>query len=306
VAQFAEYLLSPAIRPRGYAFLNIPEDRIAGNGLIGQAWVMEGLITATQTLKDPRYAQVAAEVFEQHSFEESLGLWRILHPGGAVQQVHATVNQQIWLAAMGVRLTEYGASNARQRIQRFLDCLESHLKTLNGGILEMQIRRLYPLSLRQRFHLWKHLLQARILGSPMPAFTYRETSIGYHAFTMYGLALLKPHFPDHPFWQSPKFQRALRWTCSRAHQRALRRNPFAMSYNPSGFEVPYVLSVFRPLPEEEILAQSRWWLTEQIRRHYDPNTGKFSRNTDDEPTLTARVYEATRLPDAILEMPLEV
>lgn len=306
VAQFAEYLISPTVRPHGYSFLNIPDERIAGNGLIGQAWVMEGLITATRILKDPRYAQVAAEVFEQHAFEESLGLWRILHPSGAIQQVHATVNQQIWLAAMGAQLTEYSAPSARQRIERFLDCLEQHIRTLRGGVLEMQIRQLYPLSLRQRLHLGKHLLRARLLRHPAPFFTYLETSIGYHAFTMYGLALLKPYFPDHPFWRSPKFQKALQWTYSESHRRALRRNPFAMGYNPSGFEVPYVLSVFRPAPEEEFLAQSQWWLSEQIRRHYDPNTGKFSRNTPDAPTLTARIYEATRLPDALLDIPLSL
>lgn len=306
VAQFADYLISPAARPHGYAFLNIPDDRIAGNGLIGQAWAMEGLIAATHTLGDSCYAQVAAEVFEQHAFEESEGLWRILHPNGTVQQVHATVNQQVWFAAMGAQLAGYGACSARRRVERFLDCLERHIQTLFGGALEMRMRRFAPITLRQRFHLWRSLWRAKLLKSGAPAFTYRETSVGYHAFTMYGLALLKPFFPDHPFWQSPKFQRALRWTYSEAHKRALRRNPFAMGYNPSGFEVPYVLSVFRPIPEEAILDQSLWWLSEQIRRHYDPATGKFRRNTPDEPTLTARIYEATRLPDALLDLPLEL
>ncbi|MCS6923664.1 MAG: hypothetical protein NZM10_04710, partial [Fimbriimonadales bacterium] len=53
-----------------------------------------------------------------------------------------------------------------------------------------------------------------------------------------------------------------------------------------------------------IREQSRWWLSEQIRRHYDPATGKFRRNTPDEPTLTARIYEATRLPDTFMDIDL--
>lgn len=302
VAQLADYLISPAARPYGYAFWNLADERIAGNGLIGQAWVMEALLTASHTLGEPRYAQTAAEVFEQHAFEESLSLWRVLHPNGTIQHVHATLNQQVWFAAIGVQLAPWGAPNAPARVRQFLDQVERHLQLLLGGALGMRIPHLDSPSLTLRLRLAWNRLRYRLLSNCPPAFSYRETSVGYHAFAMYGLALLKPYFPDHPFWRSPKFQKALQWTYSEAHRRALRRNPFAMGYNPSGFEVPYVLSVFRPVPEEEISAQSQWWLSEQIRRHYDPATGKFSRNTPDEPTLTARIYEATRLPDTMLDL----
>jgi hypothetical protein len=286
--------------------LNIPNERIAGNGLIGQAWVMEALITASDTLGEPRYAQIAAEVFEQHAFDETQSLWRILHPSGTVQHIHPTLNQQIWFAAMGARLAPFGAISATERVQQFLTRLDCHIHLLRGGLLGMRIAATRSRSLSVRLRAWKRMLKATLRPTLHPAFGYYETSVGYHAFTMYGLALLKPLFPDHPFWQTPQFKAALRWTYSDSHKRALRSNRFAMGYNPSGFEVPYILSVFRPFEEEAILEQSRWWLTEQIRRHYDPDTGKFSRNTYDESTLTARVYEATRLPNVILDMTLEV
>lgn len=306
VVEMAELLISQSCRPQGYAFRNIPTERIAGNGLIGQAWVMEALITASETLGTPRYAQVATEVFEQHAFDDAQSLWRILHPSGAIQQIHPTLNQQIWFAAMGARLAPFGAVSAKERVRRFLDGLDHHIHLLREGLLGMRIAASRPRSLSVILRAWKNTLKAKLRSAQRPTFSYYETSVGYHAFAMYGLALLKPLFPDHPFWQTPQFQRALRWTYSDSHKRALKSNRFAMGYNPSGFEVPYILSVFRPLEQTAILEQSRWWLTEQVRRHYDPNTGKFSRNTYDEPTLTARIYEATRLPDEMLDMTLEV
>lgn len=306
VEQFAQFLISEEARPAGYAFYNLPEHHSPGNGLIGQVWIMEALLTASETLGEPRFAQVAAEVFEQHAFDETQSLWRILHPNGSIQHVHPTLNQQVWFAAMGARLAPFGATNAEARVAQFLNRLSSHIHLLSGGLLGMRIRKPpSSLSWKERLLKMRRWMRTRLMPNQLPSFTYRETSVGYHAFAMYGFALLYESFPNHPFWQSPQFQRALRWTYSDMHQRALQHNRFAMGYNPSGFEVPYVLSVFRPIPEAEMLAQSRWWLGEQIRRHYDPATGKFSRNTYDEPTLTARVYEATRLPDALLDLPLD-
>lgn len=306
VFEMAEWLISSAARPYGYAFANIPEERIAGNGLIGQAWVMEALLTATELLGEPRYAQVAAEVFEQHAYDESRALWRVLHPNGTVQRIHPTLNQQIWFAAMGARLAPYGAVHAPERVQRFLDHLDRRLQILRGGLLGMRIPHLSTPSLRQRIKKWLAPLIRKQQSSGRPTFSYYEVSVGYHAFAMYGLALLYPALPHHPFWRTPKFQQALQWTDSRSHREALECNRFAMGYNPSGFEVPYVLSVLGSLEADMLLESSRWWLTEQIRRHYDPTVGQFNRNTHDAPTLTARVYEATRLPTALLDMPLHL
>ncbi|MCS6924225.1 MAG: hypothetical protein NZM10_07610, partial [Fimbriimonadales bacterium] len=158
---------------------------------------------------------------------------------------------------------------------------------------------------RQRFAPALRAWARRVLRRPSayPEFTYRERSVGYHAFTLYGFALLKQRYPDHPFWQSPTLQRALRWAGSEAHKRALRGNPFAMGYNPVGFEMPFVLSVFQP-EAADLLDAGRWWLSEQVRRHYNPETRRFDRDTPDPATLTARAYEATRLPDALLDVSL--
>ncbi|MCS7209773.1 MAG: hypothetical protein NZ874_09405 [Fimbriimonadales bacterium] len=308
VRALADYLLSDEARPHGKGFVCFEWHYLGrGNGLIGQAWAIEALITASATLQTPEYAAVAQQLWLAHSFEQTLGLWHAMEPDGTVGAVHPTLNQQVWFAAVGSLLPHPRPCEIDAHLQRFLERIEAHLEVAPCGLLGMQI----PLGRRDLRWRWARLAPAvrtwarRLLRrpEPYPEFTYRERSVGYHAFTLYGFALLKQQYPHHPLWQSPKLQRAIRWADSPSHRRALRSNPFAMGYNPAGFEMPFVLSVFSPDAPQR-LESCRWWLSEQVRRHYNADTRRFDRNAVDPATLTARAYEATRLPDALLDLAL--
>jgi hypothetical protein len=310
VVQLAEYLISREARPAGYAFMcftSHPSSR--ANGLIGQAWVIEALIRATETTGDSRYLQTAREVWLQHAFEEGSGLWHGLEPDGVVQPVHPTLNQQVWFAAMGTRLVTPAHPEIQHRIKRFMQQVEQHIKLYPSGLLGMHTAtadkgrsRWQEARLRLRWWLRRWLRPV----CSHPYFDDRTCSVGYHAFTLYGFGLLRESMPDHPFWQSTKLQKALQWSCSTAYKRALRRNPFAMGYNPVGFEMPYVLTVFPVLEPSQRIEEAQWWLQEQVRRHFNPVTGRFDRNTPDAATLTSRIYEATRLPPMMLDTPLDI
>ncbi|MCS6923467.1 MAG: hypothetical protein NZM10_03725 [Fimbriimonadales bacterium] len=309
VCELAEYLLSDEARPHGKGFVCFEWHYTErGNGLVGQGWGIEALITASAALQTPVYAELAQQLWLAHPFEESLGLWHAVEPDGRIGAVHPTLNQQVWFAAIGLLLPPPRPREVDERVRQFLDGIGDHLEVAPSGRLGVQI----PLGRRDiRWH-WERFAPAlrawtgRLLRRSRlyPEFTYRERSVGYHAFTLYGFALLKLHLPHHPFWESQSLRRALQWLRSEAHRRALRRNPFAMGYNPAGFEVPFVLSVFMPDWTPALLNECRWWLSEQAQRHYNPDTRRFDRNTVDPATLTARAYEATRLPDALLDLPL--
>jgi hypothetical protein len=310
VAQLAEYLISRDARPAGYAFecfTSHPSSR--ANGLIGQAWVMEALIRATETTGDSCYLQIAREVWLQHAFDEGFSLWHGLEPDGAVQPVHHTLNQQVWFAAMGARLATPAHPEIQQRVRQFMQTVEHHIKLYPSGLLGMHIAMAsnersgwQVAGLRLRLWLRRWLRPSR----SYPYFDDLTCSVGYHAFTLYGFGLLRESMPEHPFWQSPKLQKALQCSCSAAYKRALRRNPFAMGYNPAGFEVPYVLTVFQVLEPPRLIEEAQWWLQEQVRRHFNPVTGRFDRNTPDAATLTSRIYEATRLPPTMLDTLLDI
>lgn len=301
VSTLAENLLNSEARPMGYAFKMLARDTAnAGNGLIGQAWVIEGLLSAYHVLNDRRYLETAQELFHQHLFDESLCLWRVLNIDGTIGTIHTTLNQQIWFAAIGSLLE---SPEATQRVHTFLDHLEHHIHLLQGGLWGMKIRTAvaHEEPLVRQLKNWLRRLKKQYIDRDYTwrDFSYVLTSIGYHSFALYGLALLQTSIPDHPFWQSEILKQGLQWIQSETYKRKLHRNPFAMGYNPAGFEVPYILSAFEMENWEQ---ESQWWLTEQIRRHYNSRTQRFDLNTADPAVLTARAYEAVRLPECLLSL----
>jgi hypothetical protein len=147
-------------------------------------------------------------------------------------------------------------------------------------------------------------------GDPMPAalkhaiYRFRkaadlqERAIGYHTFNMVGFALLKQHYPDHTFWQSPKFQTVLAYTQSPAFAQAVARNQYGYPYNPAGFEIAFALEVFGG---EATRAEQAQWINRQLQHSLDPQTFLMIQNAADPPTHAARLYEATRLADIDLQ-----
>jgi len=125
-------------------------------------------------------------------------------------------------------------------------------------------------------------------------------SIGYHQFNMYAFGMLKESLQGHLFWQSFEFERSRKFLLSDEFKNCLSDNIYGYPYNPPGFEVPFALSAFSDLTENELVGTSSWWVNEQIGRCYNPETQMMDRNTQDPLTQTARIYELTRLPTSIL------
>jgi hypothetical protein len=153
---------------------------------------------------------------------------------------------------------------------------------------------------------WTHLTGNRFLDTffnsplspvrraPLSGAEHIHKSIGYHAFNLYALALLYESFPEHAFWSTKTFNNIRTFVDSDEYVDGLRGNEFGYAYNPPGFEVPFALKTFR---DEVSQKEQQIWLERQLRRTYDPETKQFERNNPDSATLTARIYEATRLPN---------
>ncbi|OYR75475.1 hypothetical protein DJ84_23590 [Halorubrum ezzemoulense] len=111
------------------------------------------------------------------------------------------------------------------------------------------------------------------------------------------MALLYESFPDHNFWTSDTFKRILSYVENPKYMDGLENNKFGFPYNPPGFEAAFALETFRGKETRDL---QRNWVGRQLKHTYDPDTERLSRNTPDAETLTARIYEATRLPDLAL------
>jgi hypothetical protein len=292
--QAVQYLLSPSVRPMNATFFcrKNPEKDFC-NGLMGQAWIIEALAIAGIKLEDPKYIELARNVFMLHPFDHKVGLWRRVNVDGSYNSFDMTFNHQLWFASAGSLLDRDSDNSISSMITRFLDCvLESHLNIdRSGRIIHMILKPSKTLK-----GMVESVYSLRRPGnSYMKNKARADKEIGYHAFNMYAFSMLKQYVPEHPLWQSNKFLLAIKFMDKAEFINGLENNLFGYFYNVSGIEAAYTIQEFRSFlsfskPEE-------WWVLQQLRRCYNTDEKMMNRSTEDKETLSARLYEATRLKD---------
>ena len=97
------------------------------------------------------------------------------------------------------------------------------------------------------------------------------------------------------------FSKALDYMLSEEYKYEVDNNEFGYPYNPVGYEFPFALKVFKDFDDKKYIRTCEPWISEQVSRSYNIETGIMGRNTDDPATLTARIYELCRLPANILK-----
>lgn len=293
-----DYLSSETARPHGHTFqhrLKSGSDRC--NGLIGQAWTIESLAVAAQHLKRPELADLAAEVFLLHPFDDEFGIWQPVEIDGSVLAFDRTFNHQLWFAAAGAQLIRFGNKKIQMQIKTFLEGLETLIDVTDQGLVGHMVRpdlKIAPLL--QRPHQYRGLLRNYVLHYIRPPKHRRELrkrTIGYHCFNLYALAILKNTHPDHDVWCSRRIGKLLQHSLTDSYLQNVQDNKYSFGYNPTGFEVAYAHHEFELSSE----TAQRAWVRRQFDRCWNAENGLLEMNSDDPTTLAARIYEATRLPN---------
>ncbi len=303
-----EYLCSPAARPHGATFHHrISTERDACNGVIGQAWTIEALAAAADAFDNPELVRIAETVFLLHPFDERLCLWRPVEIDGTVESLDMTFNHQLWFAAAGGLLAQHPETNPAvdRQVRSFLSELEANMDLYDSGIIKHLYKPAFDVAKyatvfidgvragtahKMAIGLVQSLVDSGDSDDEDPML---EKAIGYHSFNLYGLGLLRESYPDHPVWERDAIERVLSVVRTDEFAAGLDGNPYGYPYNCTGFELAYALDVFDRGSDNE----QRKWLRRQFECTYDPESGRLSRNTTDSVTLTARAYEATRVPD---------
>jgi hypothetical protein len=297
-ARAAEYLASPHLRPAKATYLcrqNPGKDLC--NGLIGQAWAIEALLRAAETLGE-RYRHLAAEVFELHPFDDEIGLWRIVHVDGRPGRIDSTFNHQLWFAAAGGPFAGTPGDPIGRQVHRFLECARIHLRLTRSGRIRHSVILPESPHARAAPRRWANALRS----SPGRWLTWLHRcrrEIGYHAFNLHALARLRQRIPSHPFWGNARSRAILRYVGLPEFVRGLERNEYAYVYNPVGFEIALALQVFAPV-EASRAGLDAWWVARQLERTYDRDKRLMQRGATDPTTLAARLYEACWLRDVPL------
>ena len=285
-----KYLLSESARPNKKTYLCRSNGIDRCNGLIGQAWVIEALTKASQVFDDDNCYQLAEELFFLHPWNSKVGIWHRVEADGKVLYYDNTFNHQLWFAAAASlfeytpeaqRRSLYFLENVAKRVCLYRDNVIVHVSPmgrLDQHILNGPKETLRTLRFRREF--------AKVKNS------YYKKSIGYHAFNLYALAILKEMFPASSAWNSKSITKLLS-----AHKRNTflensKKTELAFRYNLTGIELAYAEEVFLKDAEE-----ATFWLKRQLDETNinSEKGGWLSRGVKDHSTAIARSYEACRL-----------
>lgn len=303
VSRALSFLLSAETRPYGFSY----HQRLTGNGdkcngVIGQAWVIEALAQAGLFLKKKEALDVALESYKLLPFVKRVGLWKRVEIDGTTRKgLDLTVNHQIWLAAAASPLMEHD-DIIRENVWRFLDCLGKNIRVDGKGCFIMPVNS-FPL-----------LLKFRIFDSIRASDLYRMlrrvkkqgvlVNAGYHAFHLYGLAMLRENVPQHPVWQEHWVVEGLNYLLSDHYKENVLNSKYGIGYNPPGFEAAYSLMVFGDLLQidnTDMRSLIENWIKLQVTMTFNPQTFMMDKVLHDPQTYSARIYEATRLNDQFLD-----
>lgn len=308
------YLLSKKARPHNASFLCFySQNKSRENGLIGQAWAIEPLIFIGEEVGRKDYLDLAQEVLIKHNYNTRLHLWHDLNIDGTIGKINSTFNQQLWFAVMNL-LVAKKTNNAFLLFcaRDFFKNINKHLTFLEPGL----IRHLIPnYILNSRFYnnlngikiylkgtlpdfIFK--LYKKIVNQPNASIIITKLSIGYLTFNLYALSLCYSKAPEENLWKKRWFIKTiiqmLNYAQTAQFVKRTLSNEYAWRYNPVGFELAYAVATFKNfLKIKNFDSTIQLWIEKQIGNHWNVLSGLMDINTDDPITLSARLYEATRL-----------
>lgn len=307
VIKCTAYLLSDAARPMGKTFFcrsNPKKD--FSNGTIGQAWAIEGLVSAYKLLKDEKLLDVAEHVFLLHPFEAKKKVWKVVNVDGSHSAIDITYNHQLWFAAAGYMLLAFRKNELiKKQCEAFIDAQDVLLRTYSNGLVKHPLLFLDSLGrkLKHPLNTAKAFKTSIIKGKDT---RYKEN--GYHMFNLYAFALIKESGANLPMFQSEKFKKSLlycfseeifNWLEKASFDRDVHKMPnvkhtepniYGYAYNPPGFELPFIYKAFQSqLPNYQDLTDRT--LRKQLELTFTQHSLLETKSTEDEATLQARVYE---------------
>jgi hypothetical protein len=268
------------------------------NGVIGPAWVIEGLALAGRLLEMPEAAERARHLAAEQTFDERAALWRRHDPREGVGTIDRTLNHRAYFASAAALAAEKGTI-IPAAVGAFLDHLVAggFRVTEAGRIIHHVSRKDEAVGsvrgLRERVlrsaadqQIVRRLRASRSASIP----SSQARDLGYHIFSLFSLAGLRMCAPTHPFWRSEPLRRALAFAVAPGWLESLDENPYAYPYNGPGLELPFVARAFDDLePKLRPLADSA--SVRQVELTWDGTMEQFCRRTDDRLTLSARSYE---------------
>lgn len=272
------------------------------NGLIGQAWAIEGLISAAKATGRRRYYECAKKIFLAQEFLEKTGLWKKIDTDGKNLGYDIAFNHQLWFAAMGAMICSVEDDLVIHfRVDCFMRKCHEHFRIHKDGLIR-HFGDFEKMSIKKTIKKTILFLTSSILFQKNPdRFGINTYEASYQLFNLYGFALIRDLLGEYDFFSSKDFKSALMYGLNinkinrmvNAVPQSSRIGKFSYAYNSPAFEYPYVLKIFGNYIEDDKNIVNDLFEF-QVTNFYSNSTKMFDKNTDDPETLTARVYELAR------------
>ncbi len=283
IIKITNYLLSKECRPYNKAFYcRKTNKKSKSNGLIGQAWVLEALIMANEIIGDDNLKKEIIKTYLYHKFDNNLGLWYEIDLDGKPIRIMDTFNQQLWFAAIGSLIMNYD-NEIKFQVMTFINNIDKIITIYPNGLINHLINSNQSLLKKSNSYIYKIINKENYY-----------LSIGYHSFNLYGFCILKKSLGNISFFNSRKFEKIKKFTFSENYYVKVINNEFGFGYNITGIEISLFFQEFSK-DNNEFLSLIYKWLNRQFTNNYDFKKNLLINNSSDKNTLSARLYEATRL-----------
>lgn len=291
----------------GVYILRNKENKDCSNGVIGHAWVIEAFIYLYKALHEKEYINRAVQIYNNHKFDDNLGLWKRPSIETQNNMIDYTLNHQLWFAGVSSEILKYSEyKSIAKDFDIFFAKLSKNITIDSKGLVcHSLVKKKSFIGTRKSQVKRSNDLIRRRIGKP--SYYYKE--VGYHIFNVAALARLFVVFPNHQFWSSKKFKKIIEKTNSislfEEYQKSnieldvslnndIREksekdiNIYGFPYNVPGFEMYYIKTIFGDRIDESMY---RNYLQKQLELTYDRKKNRFEKKCFDKTTINYRIYE---------------
>lgn len=313
IKRLAEELNKKEYRPYGYNYYcRNSKGKDVVNGLVGAAWIIEGLVYLFLYSKSEKYLNAAEDLFLLHPIDEKLGLWKCVNIDGKELSFDMTFNHQLWFCAAGTFIYSIRDNERiKESIDIFLNRLDKRYAIYRSGLIREKI---VPGTFKGKVLFQLKTIRECIRNIfMMPSMRYKE--IGYHSFNLYAFAMIFQYMRMDPINIPIKLKKALTYINTSEYERGLMSrkhdcdinahnlkkcelniNRYGFAYNVSGLEVPYIYNVFE---NTGLIDYTRviFLYKKQIETVF--NDEKWLSNTEDPSLVEDRIYELFRAENSV-------
>ena len=265
-------------------------EKTSVNGLIGFAWIIEGLTAAYAVLHDKAIIDAAEKLYFSQPYNRRLHTWEIVDIDGINLGTDIAFNHSLWFCLAAAKVLQIRENPTIEwHVRDYIENVGKHFMIYRSGLISHFDIHSDRWLFNVKKKITKVICSVTRSGIPLKKWNYVEYERAYHLFSVYAFAWLYHFYPSADFFKSPKFHKLKSYGLYMNHFVSFpQMNSYAYGYNSPAYEFPFVNLIFGEEGKQKIDEKC---LEVHAKYNIDSLTGMYTSNVPDEETLNARIYE---------------